>query len=151
MFHFFLTIFGNIFIFTFQVYKHDHLPKKLCLSCEEKLLSFQLFVLNCHKAQETLEKLFSDCSEDITVKNENETSAHDATNSEVKPEVRLMCTYNRNFCAILYYAFRHDCAVSFAILIPFFAILLSSLLLSVCCVHEHIHLNIYAINNKYFF
>lgn len=35
----------------------DDLPTKLCLNCEEKVVTFQLFVLECLKAQETLKKM----------------------------------------------------------------------------------------------
>ncbi|XP_041975635.1 zinc finger protein 718-like [Aricia agestis] len=37
---------------------NDELPTKVCLNCEEKLISFQLFVFECYQVQTTLQKMF---------------------------------------------------------------------------------------------
>ncbi|XP_039760364.1 oocyte zinc finger protein XlCOF6-like [Pararge aegeria] len=40
-----------------SVNETDDLPTKVCLSCEEKVVSFEQFVLECLKVQETLKKM----------------------------------------------------------------------------------------------
>lgn len=62
----------NIFFYSFQIHENDDLPTKICLNCEEKMVSFQLFVLECYKAQETLKNLCYELSDDIRVKLEAE-------------------------------------------------------------------------------
>lgn len=53
-----------------QIHENDELPTKICLNCEEKMVSFQLFILECFKAQETLKNLYLDAA-DVRVKLES--------------------------------------------------------------------------------
>ncbi|XP_047526781.1 zinc finger protein 43-like [Vanessa atalanta] len=54
------------------VAEHDDLPTKVCLNCEEKMVTFQLFVLECFKVQETLRKMYLDTCEKYTIKLEED-------------------------------------------------------------------------------
>ncbi|KAI5640560.1 zinc-finger associated domain (zf-AD) domain-containing protein [Phthorimaea operculella] len=45
----------------------DNMPTKVCLDCEERMVSFQLFILECYKVQDTLRKLCLDTN----IKTEN--------------------------------------------------------------------------------
>ncbi|KAJ2947869.1 hypothetical protein O0L34_g9659 [Tuta absoluta] len=38
----------------------DNMPTKVCLDCEERMVSFQLFILECYKVQDSLRKLCLD-------------------------------------------------------------------------------------------
>lgn len=68
-----------------QVVENDNLPTKVCLNCEEKMVSFQLFVLECYKVQEKLRRMYLDSLEPYLIKDEG-----DLTNySQIKSEVLL--------------------------------------------------------------
>lgn len=48
------------------------MPTKICLNCEEKLVSFQLFILECYKVQENLKRLHEEnlnSATDIKIEN----------------------------------------------------------------------------------
>ncbi|XP_075972574.1 uncharacterized protein LOC142974257 [Anticarsia gemmatalis] len=51
-----------------MVYESDHLPTKICIDCEEKMISFQLFVLECYKAQDTLKRMHEDSFKTLQIK-----------------------------------------------------------------------------------
>ncbi|KAL0851187.1 hypothetical protein ABMA28_007038 [Loxostege sticticalis] len=71
-----------------SIHENDDLPTKICLNCEEKMVSFQLFVLECYKAQETLKNLCYELSDDIRVKLEAEIDfGGPVVKSEVKDEL----------------------------------------------------------------
>lgn len=69
------------------MYENDKLPTKICLNCEEKMVTFQLFVLECYKTQDTLRKLYKDVEtySDVRIKTEN--SAYGFNIPHIKSEV----------------------------------------------------------------
>ncbi|KAJ8736375.1 hypothetical protein PYW08_007031 [Mythimna loreyi] len=82
------------------IYENDNLPTKICLNCEEKMVSFQLFVLECYKAQDTLKKLYDENYDSLDIKLEQTQAAVDFAvpiKSEVKDEVTaddIVCALN---------------------------------------------------------
>ncbi|KAG7310691.1 hypothetical protein JYU34_003496 [Plutella xylostella] len=65
---------------------NDHLSTKICPMCEDKVLSFQLFILECKRAQELMQKLYVDTlSSSLQVKIE-ENDCVKQVKSEVKNE-----------------------------------------------------------------
>ncbi|CAH2102537.1 unnamed protein product [Euphydryas editha] len=52
--------------------EHDDLPTKVCLNCEEKMVSFQLFVLECFKVQATLRQMYLETCENYPIKLEDD-------------------------------------------------------------------------------
>lgn len=40
------------------IYDNDNMPTKICLDCEEKIISFQLFVVDCYKVQDALKDMY---------------------------------------------------------------------------------------------
>ncbi|CAB3239980.1 unnamed protein product [Arctia plantaginis] len=70
------------------VYDNDTLPTRICLDCEEKMVSFQLFVLECYKVQETLKKMYEDSFDSLGIKLEKMPIDYGVPiKSEVKDEV----------------------------------------------------------------
>ncbi|KAJ0182533.1 hypothetical protein K1T71_001902 [Dendrolimus kikuchii] len=69
------------------VYENDDLPTKICLNCEEKMVSFQLFVLECCKTQESLKKLYLDSMGALPIKLEIN-SQEDVVPTMIKAEVK---------------------------------------------------------------
>ncbi|XP_059051047.1 zinc finger protein 626-like [Achroia grisella] len=67
------------------VVENDVLPTKICLNCEEKIVSFQLFILECYKAQDTLKSIYLD---NFNIKHEDESLLYNSSviKSEVKDE-----------------------------------------------------------------
>ncbi|XP_045496111.1 zinc finger protein 708-like [Colias croceus] len=66
--------------------ENDGLPTKICLNCEEKIVSFQLFILECYKVQETLQNMYlNDCEKYTT---DIEVSEYHIGTSDIKPEVK---------------------------------------------------------------
>ncbi|XP_013191330.2 zinc finger protein 90 isoform X2 [Amyelois transitella] len=61
----------------------DSLPTKICLNCEERIVAFQLYILECYKVQENLKKV---CAENLSVKIEYELL--DFESSVIKSEVK---------------------------------------------------------------
>ncbi|XP_049881451.1 oocyte zinc finger protein XlCOF6-like [Pectinophora gossypiella] len=49
----------------------DNMPTNVCLDCEEKMVSFQLFILECYKIQDSLRKLCLDRCENLNIKIED--------------------------------------------------------------------------------
>lgn len=72
-----------------QVYENDDLPTKICLNCEEKMVSFQLFVLECCKTQESLKKLYIDSTGAPPIKLEVNSQEEDVP-AVIKAEVKLL-------------------------------------------------------------
>ncbi|XP_028156080.1 zinc finger protein 235-like [Ostrinia furnacalis] len=71
-----------------SIHENDDLPTQICLNCEEKMVSFQLFVLECYKAQDTLKSLFYDLTDDVPVKLETDVDYQvSIVKSEVKDEL----------------------------------------------------------------
>ncbi|GBP20691.1 Zinc finger protein 473 [Eumeta japonica] len=68
-----------------EITKTDVLSSKICGMCEDTIISFQMFILQCKKIQEAFEHSLS-VDNDVTVKLENSLN-HDVP--EVKPEVKL--------------------------------------------------------------
>ncbi|KPI94859.1 Zinc finger protein 782 [Papilio xuthus] len=63
---------------------NDELPTKICLNCEEKMVEFQLFVLECFKVQNTLK----DIHRNLNIKQEHvEVIISPSIKSEVKDEL----------------------------------------------------------------
>lgn len=73
--------------FSLQVYESDDLPTRICMNCEEKMVMFQLFVLECYKVQETLQKMCGEKNEDLQIKCEISTNIIE--DSVIKSEVNL--------------------------------------------------------------
>ncbi|XP_047023687.1 zinc finger protein 391-like [Helicoverpa zea] len=83
------------------IYEDDSLPTKICLNCEEKMVSFQLFILECYKTQDTLQKMFDDHdSHDIKVEQTQAAMEYDVSiKSEVKDEMSaedIVCALNND-------------------------------------------------------
>lgn len=57
---------------SFQFAENDELPTKVCINCEEKVVSFQLFVLECFKVQETLRLMCLETCEKYPIKLEDD-------------------------------------------------------------------------------
>ncbi|CAH0592439.1 unnamed protein product [Chrysodeixis includens] len=74
-----------------MIFDNDNMPTKICLNCEEKLVSFQLYILECYKVQETLKKMYEDNTNsftaDIKMENTKYTDFGVPIKSEVKDEV----------------------------------------------------------------
>ncbi|VVC87510.1 unnamed protein product [Leptidea sinapis] len=66
------------------VTENDELPTKVCIHCEEKLVSFQLFILECNKVQETFQSM---CLTNIGVIKEESPSARKPPHN-IKAEVK---------------------------------------------------------------
>ncbi|KAL4712737.1 hypothetical protein ACJJTC_008034 [Scirpophaga incertulas] len=76
----------------------DELPTKICLNCEEKTVSFQLFILECLRSQEYLRQMCVS-SNDVEVKHESEYENSDMIKSEVKVEFsaeEVLCAINND-------------------------------------------------------
>ncbi|XP_063395646.1 zinc finger protein 718-like [Cydia fagiglandana] len=80
----------------------DDLPTRICLNCEEKMVSFQLFVLECYKVQEDFRKQLDkeqlDICTDLQIKLEDTTLDYGA--SLIKSEVKDELTAEDIVCAI---------------------------------------------------
>ncbi|XP_053620872.1 zinc finger protein 626-like [Plodia interpunctella] len=62
----------------------DSLPTKICLNCEERIVSFQLFILECYKVQDNFNKI---CSQNLPVKIEDEVI--NFGDSDIKSEIKV--------------------------------------------------------------
>lgn len=69
------------------------MPTKVCLDCEEKLVSFQLFILECYKAQDSLRLILLDQSRQFDIKLEDSDDSVDF-GLEVKSEVKMCIVLN---------------------------------------------------------
>lgn len=69
------------------IFENDDLSTKICLNCEEKMVSFQLFVLECYKTQDSLRKLYLDSLETLPVKLES-SSQDESVPTLIKAEVK---------------------------------------------------------------
>ncbi|KAG6440546.1 hypothetical protein O3G_MSEX001327 [Manduca sexta] len=69
------------------IYENDNLPTMICLNCEEKMVSFQLFVLECNKTQDTLRRMFADETLN-SLKIKVETSQAEFGEAVIKSEVK---------------------------------------------------------------
>ncbi|RVE44714.1 hypothetical protein evm_010618 [Chilo suppressalis] len=67
--------------------ENDELPTKVCINCEEKMVSFQLFILECYKAQDNLNKIYLESNEGLRVKPEADDYGSGYIKSEVKDEL----------------------------------------------------------------
>lgn len=86
----FLTIDLNIHsLLLLKVNDNDDLPTKICLNCEEKMIDFQLFVLECCKVQNTLK----DMCGSLSIKVEG---VDDIEVSQIKSEVCNKLTWFLN-------------------------------------------------------
>ncbi|XP_069359825.1 zinc finger protein 557-like isoform X2 [Maniola hyperantus] len=54
-----------------SINENDNLPTKVCLNCEERVVSFELFVLECLKVQDTLKKMCLGACEVMPIKFED--------------------------------------------------------------------------------
>ncbi|CAH4031124.1 zinc finger protein 708-like [Pieris brassicae] len=74
----------------------DTLPTKICLNCEEKMISFQLFVLECYKVQENLQNMCAREDEKLELKlNDDLNYRITEIKSEVKVEMdEIVATLN---------------------------------------------------------
>ncbi|KAM3967485.1 LOW QUALITY PROTEIN: uncharacterized protein ACR2FA_010062 [Aphomia sociella] len=68
------------------VNENDDLPTKICLNCEEKIVSFQLFILECYRVQDSLKKMYLD-NYDIKLEDESLLYSNPVIKSEVKDEL----------------------------------------------------------------
>ncbi|CAH0724860.1 unnamed protein product, partial [Brenthis ino] len=69
------------------VLENEELPTKVCLNCEDKVVSFQLFVLECLKVQDTLRKMYIDSCEKYPIKIEGDVV--DYVVRPIKEEVKI--------------------------------------------------------------
>lgn len=70
--------------------ENDELPTRVCIICEEKIVSFQLFILECFKVQETLRQMCLETCEKYPIKLEHDIVIDfniAAIKSEVKHEL----------------------------------------------------------------
>lgn len=67
--------------------EESKLPMKMCLDCEEKILSFQMFILECSRAQETLKQMILEENTTTNTKVEELNTLEIAVKSEVKIEL----------------------------------------------------------------
>ncbi|XP_073957698.1 uncharacterized protein [Choristoneura fumiferana] len=81
----------------------EDLPTKICLNCEEKMVSFQLFVLECYKVQDDfrkqMDKVGLQIEPDFAIKLEN-SNAYYGTLPLIKSEVKDELTAEDIVCAI---------------------------------------------------
>lgn len=65
------------------------MPTKICLNCEEKLVSFQLFILECYKVQENLKKIYEDSCNSCATDSKMENTKFNEFGVPIKSEVNF--------------------------------------------------------------
>lgn len=74
----------------FQISDNDELPTKICLNCEEKMVDFQLFVLECYKVQKALK----DIHRNLNIKQEHvDVIISPSIKYEVCKNVYFICSF----------------------------------------------------------
>lgn len=82
------------------VYENDVLPTKICMNCEVKMQSIELFIMECFKAQDTLKKMHEGNVDDIKLEcPQAPIEFNIQIKSEVKDEVSaedIVCALNND-------------------------------------------------------
>lgn len=78
-------------ILMFQVYDSDDLPTKICFNCEEKMVTFELFLRECYKVQEILQKTLRENHELLLIQTEFSKNVEEVP--IVKSEVSFSCLF----------------------------------------------------------